>query len=235
MIIHDPMITQQLPRRERERLMRRKEIIDAAREVFARKGFNEATLDDVAERAEFGKGTLYNYFPNKEALFASVIEDCFASMKRIAEEAFGSNLTFSEKVERFVRDELSFFFNNLEGVQLMMREAHHMRLGNPLMQLMPQLLAIVSDTIGAEQRRRRVISNAEPIDLAMILLNMLYGQFASRIYRRAGVCMEHPANPSKNDINIATVFGGISKEEIEREVDAATKLIHTVYFQGIGK
>ena len=228
-------ITQQLPRRERERLMRRKEIIDAAREVFACKGFNEATLDDVAERAEFGKGTLYNYFPNKEALFLSVIEDCFETMKGIAEEAFSANLTFAEKVERFVRGELTFFFNNLEGVQLMMHEAHRMRLGNPLMQLMPQLLAIVADTIAAEQRRRKVITNAEPIDLAMILLNMLYGQFASRVYRRLGSCPGGVIPSSDGKSNVAAVFEGVPKEEIEREINVATKLIHTVYFQGICK
>jgi AcrR family transcriptional regulator len=223
---------QPIPRRERERLMRRKEIIDAAREVFARKGFNEATLDDVAERAEFGKGTLYNYFPNKEALFLSVLEDCFETMKGIAEEAFSSNLTFSEKVERFIHSELTFFFNNLEGVQLMMREAHHLKLGNPLMQLMPQLLAIVADTIAAEQRRRKVLTNAEPADMANILLNMIYGQFASRVYRRFGACIgRSPVTPT----NVAAVFEEVSKEEIEREINTATKLIHTVYFQGIGK
>jgi AcrR family transcriptional regulator len=226
---------QPIPRRERERLMRRKEIIDAAREVFARKGFNEATLDDVAERAEFGKGTLYNYFPNKEALFLSVIEDCFETMKGIAEEAFAADMTFSEKVERFIRGELTFFFNNLEGVQLMMREAHHLRLGNPLMQLMPQLLSIVADTIGAEQRRRKIISNADPADLAMILLNMIYGQFASRCYRRFGACIVRPVRPSDNETNVAAAFEGIAKEEIDREIAGATKLIHTVYFQGICK
>jgi AcrR family transcriptional regulator len=228
-------IPQQISRRERERLTRRKEIIDAAREVFARKGFNEATLDDVAERAEFGKGTLYNYFPNKDALFLSVLEDCFGSLKAIAEEAFGSDLTFSEKVERFIRGELTFFFNNLEAVQLMMREANHLRLGNPLMQLMPQLVAVVADTIGAEQRRRKVITNADPTDLAMCLINMLYGQFASRVYRRFGACIGQQAGPSGSATNVAALFEGIGKDEIDREINSATKLIHTVYFQGICK
>jgi len=46
----------------RGRLLRRREIPDAARAVFAQKGCNAATLDDVAERAELGKGTFYNCF-----------------------------------------------------------------------------------------------------------------------------------------------------------------------------
>ncbi|MEL6613746.1 MAG: helix-turn-helix domain-containing protein, partial [Bacteroidota bacterium] len=52
---------QGLSRRERERLARRAAMLDAATALFAEKGYASATLDEVAERAEFGKGTLYNY------------------------------------------------------------------------------------------------------------------------------------------------------------------------------
>ncbi len=227
--------TQQIPRRERERMMRRKEIIDAARSVFARKGFNNATLDDVAELAEFGKGTLYNYFPNKEALFLSVIEDTFESMKRIAVEAFSSDRPFTEQVEQFVHDEMVLFFTDLESVQLVTREVHHLRGGNPLMQLMPQLLAIVVERISAEQRRRRVITNADPGDLAMLLLNMLFGQFSSRIYRRFGACVGHVPAKMEREMTVMDLLRDVSPEEIQREIVAATKLINTVYFQGVCK
>lgn len=225
----------QIPRRERERLMRRQEILQAARAVFARKGFKDATLDDVAERAEFGKGTLYNYFPNKEALFLSVIEDTFETMKAIAERAFSSDAPFTEQAEQFLRDELTFFFSDLESVQLVTREAHHLRGGNPLMQLMPQLLAVVAERITAEQRRRRVMNNADPRDLAMLLLNMLFGQFSSRIYRRFGTCLHEQVTQSERELTVIDLFKDVSAEEIEREIAAATKLIHTVYFHGICK
>src|SRR4051812_17875401 len=91
-----------LSRRERERLTRRQEIIEAARTVFARKGFKDATLDDVAELAEFGKGTLYNYFENKDALFASVLQDSFDNVMGIASAALGADVTFEQKIDRFV-------------------------------------------------------------------------------------------------------------------------------------
>ncbi|MDX1439230.1 MAG: helix-turn-helix domain-containing protein, partial [Rubricoccaceae bacterium] len=45
-------------RRDREREARRQAILDAALATFAEKGFEGSTLDEVAERAEFGKGTL---------------------------------------------------------------------------------------------------------------------------------------------------------------------------------
>ena len=65
-----------LSRRERERLGRRLAMLDAALAVFGEKGFEGATLDEIAERAEFGKGTLYNYFPGgKEELYRTLFEE----------------------------------------------------------------------------------------------------------------------------------------------------------------
>ena len=65
-----------LGRRERERLARRQAMLDAALAVFGEKGFEGATLDEIAERAEFGKGTLYNYFPGgKDELYHALFEE----------------------------------------------------------------------------------------------------------------------------------------------------------------
>jgi AcrR family transcriptional regulator len=59
-------------RKERERERRRQQIIVAAKKVFSQKGFNKATMDDIASEAELSPGTLYLYFKNKEELYASL-------------------------------------------------------------------------------------------------------------------------------------------------------------------
>jgi AcrR family transcriptional regulator len=59
-------------RKERERERRRQQIIVAAKKVFSEKGFNKATMDDIAGQAELSPGTLYLYFKNKEELYASL-------------------------------------------------------------------------------------------------------------------------------------------------------------------
>ena len=65
-----------LGRRDRERLARRRAMLDAALAVFGDKGFDGATVDEIAERAEFGKGTLYNYFPGgKDELYHALFEE----------------------------------------------------------------------------------------------------------------------------------------------------------------
>jgi AcrR family transcriptional regulator len=60
-------------RKERERQLRRKAILEAARKVFARDGYFNATMSQIAGVAEFGMGTIYQYFPNKQGLFSEVI------------------------------------------------------------------------------------------------------------------------------------------------------------------
>lgn len=59
-------------RKERERERRRQQIMVAAKRVFTEKGFNKATMGDIAKEAELSPGTLYLYFNNKDELYASL-------------------------------------------------------------------------------------------------------------------------------------------------------------------
>lgn len=120
-----------LPRRERERRRRRQAMLDAARAVFAEKGYADATLDEIAERAEFGKGTLYNYFEGgKEALLFAVFEDIIGEMEELIRTVFREGLedgrplrdafhTFVEQHFQLIRDQQDLFL-------ILVREAHLM-------------------------------------------------------------------------------------------------------------
>lgn len=66
-----------LSRKERERLFKRLEIVNSAVLLFADKGYENTTLDEIAEKAEFGKGTIYKYFENKEEIYSAIIENIF--------------------------------------------------------------------------------------------------------------------------------------------------------------
>lgn len=53
----------------------RRRLLDSARDVFTRVGYQGATLDDIAAKAGFTKGALYWHFPNKQALFMALVSD----------------------------------------------------------------------------------------------------------------------------------------------------------------
>jgi TetR/AcrR family transcriptional regulator, repressor of fatR-cypB operon len=121
-----------LPRRERERLARRREMLDAALAVFAEKGFSGATLDEVAERAEFGKGTLYNYFPGgKEEILFALIDDAYDGLVTLVEAYFAgtsedtpTRALFHGLIERM----LAHFLQHQATFRLLVKEAQRLML-----------------------------------------------------------------------------------------------------------
>lgn len=60
-------------RRARRAAARRNQILDAAAEVFAEKGFARATTKEIADRADVSEGTIYNYFAAKEDLLIGIV------------------------------------------------------------------------------------------------------------------------------------------------------------------
>ncbi|MBU1669585.1 MAG: TetR/AcrR family transcriptional regulator [Actinobacteria bacterium] len=60
-------------RRAREKEAKRDLILDVAMGLFQEKGYNATTVDDIAQQAELGKGTIYSYFKNKEAIYFSLL------------------------------------------------------------------------------------------------------------------------------------------------------------------
>jgi AcrR family transcriptional regulator len=62
-------------RKKRITEQREKQILDAALLVFSRKGFDKATIPDIAREAGIAVGTIYNYYPSKREVFVAVIRN----------------------------------------------------------------------------------------------------------------------------------------------------------------
>jgi len=59
-------------RKEKEKEQRRKLILDAAQTLFFSKDYDEITIEEIAEKSQLAKGTIYTYFNSKEALYSAV-------------------------------------------------------------------------------------------------------------------------------------------------------------------
>lgn len=98
------------PRWRRRKEARPQEIVAAAMDVFAERGFAAARLDEVAARAGVSKGTLYLYFPNKEELFKAVIRTTFLpnleQAERLLADYSGPSFAILEQVLHLVADKL---------------------------------------------------------------------------------------------------------------------------------
>lgn len=122
-----------LPRRERERLQRRSEILAAARSVFAQRGYAHATLDEVAEQAELGKGTLYNYFPDgKHEILLTLVKELFLTASNLIRDHFAEEPSppSVDSYHRLVAKIVHFYAEDPQSFLLYVKEIHRMELGD---------------------------------------------------------------------------------------------------------
>lgn len=99
-------------RKEREKLQRKKDIIDAAEKVFFSKGFENATMDDVAAEVELSKGTLYLYFNSKDELYHAIIERASKLMNSMFREAVDIDCNGLCKIRSLGEVFIKFYFEH---------------------------------------------------------------------------------------------------------------------------
>ncbi len=120
-----------LSRRERERQLRRDAILEAARTEFAEKGYARAKLEDIAKRAEFGKGTLYNYFEGgKQGMLFALFDRLFDEMESLVDRSLSAERiaanSFRDAFYDYTLSCLSFYLDRKELFLILVQEAHRM-------------------------------------------------------------------------------------------------------------
>jgi AcrR family transcriptional regulator len=92
------------PKFRRRKADRPDEIVAAAFEVFAEKGFAAARLDDIAARAGVSKGAIYLYFATKEDIFQAVVEQGVApNLQNLAALAAANPQNFPDLIRAFAK------------------------------------------------------------------------------------------------------------------------------------
>jgi AcrR family transcriptional regulator len=97
-----------LERRLEEKEQRRNEIIDAAEVVFARKGYEQATMEDIARAARLSRPLLYVYFKDKEDLHLAILHRGLLILRRSFEKAIARHARGLDQVEAVGRAYIRF-------------------------------------------------------------------------------------------------------------------------------
>ncbi|HEY3499619.1 MAG TPA: TetR/AcrR family transcriptional regulator [Polyangiaceae bacterium] len=87
-------------RRERERMALRQRILDAARELFAKRGYEAVTMREIARRIEYSATALYSHFADKETLVRELCKQDFSAFAQSLLERVAAS---GDPLERFVR------------------------------------------------------------------------------------------------------------------------------------
>lgn len=128
-------------RKKREREARRQEIMIAARRVFTQKGYERATMEDIAREAELSPGTLYLYFKNKDELYASlslrVLQFMNIKFEHVMEEP---DLGFEERKDAVMKA----LFETYDFDPVILNNMFHLQSSETLKNLGPELLSEIN-------------------------------------------------------------------------------------------
>jgi TetR/AcrR family transcriptional regulator len=164
-----------LPRRERERLNQRQEMLAAALELFSEKGFHNVSMHEIAKKSEFAIGTLYKFFKNKEDLYKALVlerTDKFHSAIRAAVQEPDDEI---EKLREFVRAKGQVFRDNVSVIRLYYAETRGASfnimagLDREIRERYGHFLEILASIFKSGIRRKKFTKIADPYYLAAAL------------------------------------------------------------------
>ena len=169
-------------RKQRERERRRQQIMVAAKRVFTDKGFNKATMEDIAKEADLSPGTLYLYFKNKDELYASlslrILQYLLMRLEHVTGEA---NLTSQQRIDALKEAMVDVY----EFDPLILINMFHLQSSESLQNLSPKLLAEIKNLssnslrvmadIFEEGMRSGVFIKKHPVAVADIVWAMFSG------------------------------------------------------------
>ncbi len=169
------MEDQNLPRREREKLRQRQEMLAAALDLFSQKGYHNVSMAEIAEKAEFAIGTLYKFFQNKEDLYKTIVlercDEFEAAVGRVMDQSDDE----VEKLRHYVRFRGERFRNNLPFVRLFLAESRgisfNLKAGvdNEVRQRYSKVLKRLATVFASGIDNKRFKKIADPYYLAVAL------------------------------------------------------------------
>jgi AcrR family transcriptional regulator len=89
--------------REEKRAANRRRLLDAAREVFASRGYHDATIEEIADVSGLSNGAVYYNFKSKDELFFAIFDEHIEARIELARRVFGGAEASDEATEKQVR------------------------------------------------------------------------------------------------------------------------------------
>jgi len=119
-----------IPLTKEEQERRRKEIFEASVHLFLDKGFNETTMNEIAQAADVGKSTLYDYFKSKDEILVTYFENEIQTINERAQEIVAQDLGVSEKLRKIMQMHLAYLMDNKKLYLKLSVEAQRLSLGS---------------------------------------------------------------------------------------------------------
>ncbi len=160
-------------------------ILEAARRVFATKGFSQATVDDIASAAGVAKGTVYLYYESKRDIYFAALKSGIEQMYSKLDEELKKVSTPEEKLRALIGVKLAYFDDNRDFFKI-----YYSELGNICIhpgaidsEFMAMYLdqAKVVEAILKEGARKKIIRPVRTEQTAFAISDVIRGVVTQRV------------------------------------------------------
>jgi len=204
------MQEEELPRREREKLRQRREMLDAALKLFSEKGFHNVSMHEIARNAEFAIGTLYKFFKNKEELYKALLIENSDRFHQALTKAVEETDDEIEKLRNYVKAKSTVFRDNVSVIRLYFAETRGASfnikagLDNEIRERYGRFMYILASVFESGMKKKLFQKIADPYHLA-VALDGLCNTFLV-LWMESPEKHPYPADP---DVILKILFEGL--------------------------
>ena len=168
------MQDKKLPRREREKLIHRGQMLAAALDLFSVKGYHNVSMHEIAGKAEFAIGTLYKFFKNKEDLYKALIMEVTDEYHRILSNVLSKENDTLAAIGEYIAAKGNIFANSVATLRLYFAETRgaSFNIKAGLDQDIRKLYDVMVKQLASTMKRgidRKVLKKGDPYYMAVTL------------------------------------------------------------------
>lgn len=162
-----------------QKVVKTKQIIEAATEEFLHKGLDAASMHNIAEKAKVSKRTLYKYYPTKDDLYNALIDEILSSIMNFHEFKYYKDKSIKEQIEDIIdaKIELTLDDSFINISKILVGGLFKGR--KPLQEQMDKMYASEQEFvkwIEEAQRDKKLVSDMKAFDIASQFHSTIKGQ-----------------------------------------------------------
>ena len=148
---------------------RREQLIEVGRKLFADKGFEGTSVEEIAAKASVSKPMVYEHFGGKEGLYAVVVDREIAALLGGITGTLSAELGSRETLERAAGALLDYIESNTDGFRILVRDSPAGQSTGSFASLISDVASQVEHILAAEFKRRKLDPKTAPLYAQMLV------------------------------------------------------------------
>ena len=166
------------PRARMTGQQRREQLLDVGRALFAEKGFEGTSVEDIAARADVSKPVVYEHFGGKEGLYAVVVDRELKMLLDVLSEALDSSGHPKTLIERAALALLDYIEGSTDGFRILVRDSPVAQATGTFSSLIGDVASQVEEMLARQFTRRGLDAENAPMYAQMLVgMTALTGQW----------------------------------------------------------